>query len=110
MDQPFVSAFPDLPFEVDEPDRYLTFRGIDFEGNMKVVLGHLFRYLDDPACTNAFWERFRQRLAAVESGGAAICDKLLLLHAHVYYMVELFEDHDDEAALADLKKLEEECF
>lgn len=111
---------PALPFERDEPDRYLTFQGIDFEGNMKRVLAHLSRYIDDPAHANAFWDRFRARLAAAEAGqgaagaagprGAAICDKLLLLHAHTYYMVELFEAHDDAAALADLKTLEEQCF
>lgn len=108
MDTP-TAGFPALPFVLDEPDRYLTFNGIDFEGNMRRVLAHLFRYIDDPACGNAFWERFRARLNAAEAGGAAICDKLLL-HSHVYYMGELFEDHDDEAALAALHKLEEECF
>lgn len=105
-----TTGFPALPFELDEPDRYLTFQGIDFEGNMRRVLAHLFRYICDPAHANPFWDRFRTRLAAAEAGQAAICDKLLLLHSHVYYMVELFEDQDDEAALTALKKLEEECF
>ena len=105
-----ATHFPALPFELEEPDRYLTFQGIDFDGNMKRVLAHLFRYIDEPAHANAFWDRFRARLAAAEAGDAAICDKLLLLHSHVYYMVELFEEHDDARALADLKKLEEECF
>ena len=92
------------------PDRYVSFLDLDFEGNMAVVLGHLRRYIDNPATTNAFWERFKQRMAAIDSGSGSITDKLLLLHSHVYYMVELFEDHDDEQALKDLKKLEEECF
>lgn len=105
-----AAGFPALPFELEAPDRYLTFQGIDFEGNMRVVLEHLFRYIDDPACGNAFWERFKARLAASEAGNASICDKLLLLHSHVYYMVELFEEHEDDAALGDLKRLEEECF
>ena len=39
-----------------------------------------------------------------------LADTLLLLHSHTYFMVELFEDHEDEAALAALLKLEEECF
>lgn len=105
-----ATGFPALHFELDQPDRYLTFQGIDFEGNMRRVLAHLFRYIEDPAHGNAFWDRFRTRLGAAEAGAATICDKLLLLHSHVYYMVELFEEHDDEVALADLKKLEEECF
>jgi hypothetical protein len=91
-------------------DRYVTFRGIDFDGNMAIVLGHLRRYIDDPAKGNAFWDRFKLRLAEAEAGSAAIADRLLLLHSHVYYMADLFEENDDEAALADLKRLEEQCF
>lgn len=92
------------------PERYISFAGIDFEGNMLKVLGHLSRYIDNPETTNAFWERFKQRLEAASAQDVPMADKLLLLHSHVYYMVELFEDHDDEEALADLRKLEEECF
>jgi N(2)-fixation sustaining protein CowN len=92
------------------PDRYVSFLDIDFEGNVATVLAHLRRYIDDPEKGNAFWDRFKERLARCETGGAGVADKLLLLHSHVYYMVDLFEEHDDEAALADLKKLEEECF
>ena len=90
--------------------RYTSFAGIDFDANMSVVLGHLRRYIDDPATTNAFWERFKQRLEKAESDRVPVADKLLLMHSHVYYMVELFEDHGDEEALAALKTLEEECF
>ncbi|WP_041794272.1 N(2)-fixation sustaining protein CowN [Pararhodospirillum photometricum] len=92
------------------PERYISFRGIDFDGNMKAVLDHLRPYIDDPANSNLFWERFKKRLADAESSETPVADKLLLLHSHVYYMVELFEDHDDDTALAALKKLEEECF
>lgn len=92
------------------PDRYISFADIDVEGNMAAVMRHLDRYLGDPAHANALWERFRQRLAKAEADAVPVADKLLLLHAHVYYMVELFEDHDDTAALAALAKLEEECF
>jgi len=92
------------------PDRYVSFVGIDFEGNMLRVLRHLSRYIDNPETTNAFWERFKQRLDAAVADSVPMNDKLLLMHSHVYYMVELFEDHDDEIALADLKQLEEECF
>lgn len=109
MDLSPTPRFSDLPEELDSPDRYLTFRGIDFEGNMARVLGHLWRHVDRPGGANPFWERFRARLGAAEAGGA-MQDKLLLMHSHVYYMVDLFEEHEDEVALADLKKLEEECF
>jgi hypothetical protein len=95
---------------VAAPDRYVTFLDIDFDGNMARVMVHLRRYIDNPETGNAFWDRFKQRLANIEAGKNSITDKLLLLHSHCYYMVDLFEDHDDEQALKDLKTLEEECF
>lgn len=91
-------------------DRYVTFEGIDFEGNMQAVLVHLRHYIDDPAFANPFWERFRRRLALAEQSERPVADRLLLMHAHVYYMAELFEDNDDADALAALRRLEEECF
>jgi hypothetical protein len=106
---PFVPEFAMIHAPAAQ-DRYVSFLDIDFDGNMAVVLEHMRRYIDNPATTNAFWEKFKQRMAAIDAGSGSITDKLLLLHSHVYYMVELFEDHDDEQALKDLKKLEEECF
>jgi len=91
-------------------DRYVTFEGIDFDGNMAAVMTHLRRYIDSPETGNAFWDRFKTRLDDAEASATPTTDKLLLLHSHVYYMAELFEDHDDEPALAALKVLEEECF
>lgn len=91
-------------------DRYVTFQGIDFEANMQAVLVHLRRYIDDPAFANPFWERFRERLTTAEAAERPVADRLLLMHAHVYYMAELFEDNDDVEALAALHRLEEECF
>jgi hypothetical protein len=95
---------------MDHQARYVSFATIDFEGNMQAVLDHLGRYVDDPDITNAFWQRFKQRMEQAEADKVPVADKLLLLHSHVYYMVELFEEHDDAAALAALSKLEEECF
>ena len=90
--------------------RYVSFATIDFDTNMRAVLEHLQPYLDDPATCNALWQRFRQRLADAQTRDTPVNDTLLLMHSHVYYMVELFEDHDDDAALAALDKLESECF
>jgi N(2)-fixation sustaining protein CowN len=91
-------------------DRYVSFTDIDFAGNMAGVLGHLRRYIDDPAKTNLLWERFKLRLAKAEADALPINDRLLLLHSHVYYMVELFEEADDAEAMMALEKLERECF
>lgn len=94
----------------DIETRYISFAEIDFDGNICRVLTHLRRYIDDPALTNPFWERFKQRLAKADAEAVPVADKLLLLHSHTYFMVELFEEHEDEEALAALRKLEEECF
>lgn len=91
-------------------DRHVSFEGIDFEANMAAVLTHLRRYIDDPAFANPFWNRFLERLAAADSSERPFADRLLLMHAHVYYMAELFEDQDDEEAVAALRRLEIECF
>lgn len=90
-------------------DRYQSFSGINFDANMRAVLDHLRRYIDTGE-HNPFWERFKQRLAQAEADDVPVADRLLLLHSHVYYIAELFEDHDDEAALTALAKLERECF
>jgi hypothetical protein len=91
-------------------DRYISFGDIDFEGNMRAVLSHLHRYIDDPAHANPFWEKFKARLAKAEADAVPAADKLLLLHSHTYYIAELFEEVEDEAAIAALDKLEKECF
>lgn len=96
--------------KADSPDRYVTFRGINFDANMQAVLGHLGRHIDTPDGNNPFWERFRAKLSQIEAGNGGYADKLLLLHAHVYYMRDLFEENDDAAALVALAKLESECF
>ena len=79
------------PKGASSPDRYVSFLDIDFEGN---VAADVFatcagtsttprkemssRTGSSNACSNA-------RLA-----NPMLADKLLLLHSHVYYMVELF--------------------
>jgi hypothetical protein len=104
------SASSSKPEGASEPDRYVSFLNIDFEGNIATVLDHLRRFIDDPEKGNAFWDRFKERLQQCETGKGGTADTLLLLHSHVYYMVELFEEHEDEEALTALKRLEEECF
>ena len=95
---------------MSELTRYVSFATIDVDGNIQAVMPHLRRYMGNPTTTNAFWQRLKQRLEQAEAGSKPQADVLLLLHSHVYYMAELFEDHEDKAALAALLKLEEECF
>lgn len=90
-------------------DRYASFRGIDCEGNAKIVIERILMLIDDPANGNALWERFRIRLAEAGKLGARKADELCLACSHTYYMEDLFEDVGDEIGLAALRRLEDEC-
>ncbi|WP_051379123.1 N(2)-fixation sustaining protein CowN [Derxia gummosa] len=88
------------------PDRYVSFRDIDFDGNVKRVLDHIERHRQrDPG--NRFIAYLdKQR----NSTRGARRDDLLLLHSLANAVRDLFEAGDDEAALDDLDRLERECF
>jgi len=94
-------------------DRYVSFKGIDGDGNARRIVGMLRRYIDDPAQTNPFWERFKEKLAMTapdsESHGRQL-DELFLVHSYINNIRELFEDHDDIDALHLLQQVElESC-
>lgn len=90
-------------------DRYVSFTGIDCEGNAKVVIERVVALLERPEVCNAFWQRFLTRLAEAGKVGARKADELCLACSHTYYIEELFEAHDDELGLAALRRLEDEC-
>ncbi|WP_142849299.1 N(2)-fixation sustaining protein CowN [Telmatospirillum sp. J64-1] len=90
-------------------DRYKTFQGIDCEGNSRQVIERVLMHINDPAKTNAFWERFKLRLAEAEKLHARRADELCLACSHTYYIEELFEEYEDAVGLELLRKLEEEC-
>ncbi len=97
----------DNPIKSDE--RYISFRNIDCEGNKAKVLDHVFAIIDDPAKSNAFWDRFKDRVKAAADAERRVTDELCLLCSHTYFIAELFEEHGDEAGLAHLQRLEDEC-
>ncbi|MDR3441341.1 N(2)-fixation sustaining protein CowN [Telmatospirillum sp.] len=97
----------DTPTKSEE--RYVSFRGIDCTGNVARVLEHVFAIIDEPANSNPFWDRFKERIAAAAHIETRVNDELCLLCSHTYYIEELFETHGDEAGLGRLKRLEEEC-
>lgn len=87
-------------------DRYVTFNGLDCDGNARRLVSHILRHIDDPAKNNALWEQFRAKL---EGSSSQLADELFLVHSYVYYIRELFEEHDDEEGLELLEQVEEEC-
>ena len=92
-------------------DRYVTFKGIDGDGNARRLVTMLRRYIDDPEKTNAFWEYFKGKLDLVgsaEANGGRVLDELFLVHSYINNIRELFEEEDDQEALALLQRVEEE--
>jgi len=89
----------------DFVDRYRTFKGIDFEGQASRMLERIDAHTGQ--AKDLFWTYFNQRRNATEG---ARCDDLLLLASFVNQIRELFEERNDETALAWLDQLENECF
>lgn len=88
------------------PDRYVSFKGIDCDGNARRMIAMLRRHIDDPQKTNPFWEKFKQKLDPV-SGPRH--DELFLVHAYINVIREYLEYMQDAEALALLEQLESEC-
>jgi hypothetical protein len=87
-------------------DRYVSFKGIDFEGNVQRVLNYLARCRSGDPINRLITYIDGQR----SSPHGARRDDLLLLHSLVNPVRDLFEALGDEAALTDLDRLERECF
>jgi len=95
-----------------ETDRYVTFKGIDGDGNARRVVAMLRRYIDDPAFANPFWDKFKEKLVMAATGAVngRHLDELFLVHSYINNIRELFEEHDDQDALALLHQVElESC-
>ncbi|WP_366919051.1 N(2)-fixation sustaining protein CowN [Geobacter sp.] len=92
-------------------DRYVTFKGIDGDGNARRLVAMLRRHIDDPAITNAFWEKFKEKLALAGLPDAAHGrnrDELFLVHSYINNIRELMEELEDLEALTLLDRIEKE--
>lgn len=89
-------------------DRYISFKGIDYEGNVARVLTHLDRHRAGSDAQAIQLIDYIDRQRASTHGVQR--DDLLLLHSLVNPIRELFERHADTLALNDLDRLERECF
>ena len=97
--------------ESPKTDRYVTYKDIDCEGNSKKLMAMLRRHIDDPEKSNPFWEKFKERLALVgvpQEDGRQI-DEIFLIHNYINNLYEIFEEYDDQEALALLDRVEQEC-
>ena len=95
----------------DKPDRYVSFAGIEGDKNSRELMALLRRHIDDPQKSNRFWELFKEKLARVGQpsvNGERCLDELFLIHSYINNIRELFEEYDDQSALALLEKVETE--
>ncbi|GFE61661.1 N(2)-fixation sustaining protein CowN [Geobacter sp. AOG2] len=94
-----------------KPDRYVSFAGINGDENSRVLMEMLRRHIDDPEKTNAFWEKFKEKLNSVgepDKTCGRCLDELFLVHSYINNIRELFETYDDRDALELLEQIEEE--
>lgn len=91
---------------VEERDRYVSFIGLDCNGQAKRLIALLHPYMEDPVKRNAFWEFFARKLNPV-SGPRH--DELFLIHAHINILREQLEACDHVEALLLLDQIEQEC-
>lgn len=93
-------------------DRYVTYKNIDCEGNSKKLMEMLRRHIDVPEKSNVFWEKFKEKLTQIDkpqdNHGRRI-DELFLIHTYINNLYEIFEEFEDDEALALLDQIEREC-
>lgn len=95
----------------DKPDRYVSFVGIEGDQNARQLVVMLRRHIDDPQKSNRYWELFKEKLEKVgqpEKTSGRHLDELFLIHSYINNIRELFEEYDDQPALALLEKIEAE--
>ncbi len=87
-------------------DRYISFEGIDCDGNADRVMAYIEQLLKQPGCSNAFWDYFMKKRTG---GSGPRPDNLFLIHSNINQVRELFETCRDDEAIGLLLRLEEEC-
>jgi hypothetical protein len=97
--------------QVNKPDRYVSFVGIEGDKNSRELVAMLRRHIDDPGKTNRFWDMFKEKLGRVgltDHNGGRCLDELFLIHSYINNIRELFEEYEDLPALALLERIETE--
>ncbi len=85
-------------------DRYLSFKGCDWEARCARVFAGLQDHFD--RCTSPFWPYFQEQRARLHSQGL---DDLRVLHNYVSTLRDLLDDLGDTETLALLEDLEVTC-
>ncbi|WP_319412282.1 N(2)-fixation sustaining protein CowN [uncultured Cohaesibacter sp.] len=95
--------------EENATDRYVSFIGIECDRNAEKIVGFIERLATGAAKDNAYWQAFLTKIEKSRSGDTATGDALFLVHSHINLIRDLFEEYQDEEAMALLEKVEIEC-
>ncbi|WP_417761819.1 N(2)-fixation sustaining protein CowN [Shewanella sp.] len=76
------------------------------EAMLERVLSHIQNGNQD----NALWRHFEKKAQNMRAGIGPVKDPLFLLHSNVYYLRDLLEEAEDEAALDMLDDMERDFF
>ncbi|ADD69395.1 conserved hypothetical protein [Denitrovibrio acetiphilus DSM 12809] len=97
--------------KVDES--YVSFKDIDCFENACLVIDNLLRILKEPKNTNAYWEKFIEKIPEAYYTRDSKKDPsealLYLVCSCTSNIMELFEEIDDEEAIDAMSKCEQEC-
>jgi len=99
--------------EIRVDESYVTFKDIDCFKNACDVVDHLLRLSKDPRYGNAYWDKFITQIPQAYYDRDPKKDPsealLYLVCSNAFYIIELFEDANDDEAIYALDKCEQEC-
>ncbi|TVQ20835.1 MAG: N(2)-fixation sustaining protein CowN [Leptolyngbya sp. DLM2.Bin15] len=87
-------------------DRYVSFQGIDCDGKARRLLDYIAHHMAEPPHPSPWVDYFRTKLADQQALGQ---DDLYFVGSQINAIHALFEEYDNEEALALLENVEEEC-
>ncbi len=101
----------DTEIRIDE--RYVSFENIDCFENACLVIDHLLRITGEAEHVNLYWKKVIPTIPQAYYDRDPKADEkealLYLVCSNVFYLEELFENSDDEAAISALRRCELEC-
>jgi len=92
-----------------QPDRYVSFEGIDCYQNAYNVLERVLNIVQNSNKSNKFWEMFVNKIPDAYYNKNHSEELIYLVCSHIYYIEELFETYHDIGGLKFLEKAEFEC-
>ena len=99
--------------EIRVDESYVSFKDIDCFENACEVVDHLLRICKIPEYNNAYWDKFITKIPPAYYSRNEKDDPtealLYLVCSNAFYIIELFEEADDDDAIHALEKCEQEC-